>query len=108
MFEHHNQIMKKVCVCLQKALLIAPGQDGLLMATSNLTSVAMTNKKARTPREWRGLSPRQQPETTKEPRREDEKEGKGRAKGAHAAKLRWCLWTSPLPTLLTTVSKKKQ
>jgi len=32
-----------VCVC--KAVVIAPGQDRLLTATSNLTSVAMTNKK---------------------------------------------------------------
>lgn len=29
-----------------KAVLIAPGQHRLLMATSDLTSVAMTNKKA--------------------------------------------------------------
>lgn len=34
-----------MCVCRRKAVVIAPGQDGLAMATSNLTSVAMTNKK---------------------------------------------------------------
>ena len=33
------------CVCASKAVLIVPGQDRLLMATPNLSSVAMTNKK---------------------------------------------------------------
>lgn len=32
-------------MCRRKAVLIAPGQDRLLTATSDLTSVAMTNKK---------------------------------------------------------------
>ncbi len=34
-----------MCVCRRKAVLIAPGQDRLPIATSNSTSVAMTNKK---------------------------------------------------------------
>lgn len=75
------------------AVLIAPGQDRLLMATSNLTGVAMTNKKAE-PHESEGVcrhSNSQKKKKKKQQRksqRGNERKNKERKRKTHKDKLK--------------------